>query len=390
MNTLLLKNGNVLFENGCICKATIVCDDGKIVDILTSDDIDNTKYDGARIIDCMGKYLFPGFIDIHVHGGDGADSNNATKEAYQTISTSQPKHGTTSIVLAISGGFSDENILQCEEALLSVQGKLKGANILGFHLEGPYVNMKKRGAISPLNLCEPSIDKTKAFLNDNAELFKIVTLAPELPNSLEIIDYLRQNKIIVALGHSEANYQQTIDAINHGASHFTHVWNAMTIPSSRDAGMLIPALSNDNCYIEIIADGYHVHKENVIFTLKTKPLSKICLITDGIEVTGTSSTEFFFEGVGKIEVRDGRTWGPGGAIMGSILTQDKAVKNIKEWTEIELPQIIEMVTKNPATELGLYPQKGCIKKGSDADIVVMDSDLNVLQTIIDGEIKYTR
>lgn len=390
METLLLKNGEALLEDGRISNATVVCQEGKIIDIIKSKDATNCGLTDCITVDCNGKYIVPGFIDVHVHGGAGADSNNATEEAYRTISLSQVKHGTTSIVLAISGGFSDENILKCSETLSSVQGKTSGANILGFHLEGPFVSVKKRGAISPINLCDPSVEKTKNFLGDYSDLFKIITLAPELPNSLEVIDYLISLGIIVALGHSEANYQTTTQAIEHGASHFTHMWNAMTPPAPRDPGMLIPALANDNCYIEIIADGYHVHKDNVIFTLRTKPLSRICLMTDGIEVTGTDVNEFFYEGVGKIEVHDGRTWGPGGAIMGSILTQDNAVRNVVNWTGLELSKVIDMVTKNPAQELNLYPQKGCIRKGSDADITILDSDLSVLYTIVDGKVKYKK
>lgn len=390
MEILLLKDGKVLLEDGKISKATVVCQNGKIIDIINSIDSKYSDFENCTTVNCKGQYVFPGFIDVHVHGGDGADSNHATEEAYQIISKAQVKHGTTSIVMAISGGFSDDNILQCSEALLSVQGETCGANILGFHLEGPFVSVKKRGAISPLNLCDPSVEKAKHFLGKHSDLFKIITLAPELFNSMEIIDYLKSLGIIVALGHSEANYQTTIQAIEHGASHFTHVWNAMTPPAPRDPGMLIPALAYDNCYLEIIADGYHVHKDNVIFTLRTKPLSKICLMTDGIEVTGTDVTEFFYEGVGKIEVHDGRTWGPGGAIMGSILTQDKAVRNVVSWTGLELPKVIDMVTKNPAQELNLYPQKGCIRKGSDADITILDNDLNICYTIVDGEIKYQK
>lgn len=390
METLLLKNGKVLLEDGKISEVTVVCQDGKIIDIIKPTDSKHYDFENCTIVDCKEQYVLPGFIDVHVHGGDGADSNNATEEAYQIISKAQVKHGTTSIVLAISGGFSDDNILQCSEALMGVQDKTSGANILGFHLEGPFVSVKKRGAISPLNLCAPSIEKAKHFLGKYSDLFKIVTLAPELPNSMDIIDYLNSLGIIVALGHSEANYQTTNQAIEHGASHFTHAWNAMTPPAPREPGMLIPALANDACYLEIIADGYHVHKDNVIFTLRTKPLSKVLLMTDGIEVTGTDSTEFFFEGVGKIEVHDGRTWGPGGAIMGSILTQDKAVRNVINWTGLELSKVIDMVTKNPAQELNLYPRKGCIREGSDADITILDDDLNVSFTIVDGKIKYQR
>ncbi len=382
----VLKNGNVLID-GKIMTKTLVLKNGKISKIL---DEYSENLNSDTVIDCTGLYVFPGFIDIHVHGGDGADSNNAKEEAYQTISLSQVKHGTTSIVLAISGGFSDDNILKCADSLANIQGKTLGANILGFHLEGPFVSMKKRGAISPLNLCEPSIEKARYFLGKHSDLFKIITLAPELPNSMEIIDYFASLGIIVSLGHSEANYQTTTLAIEHGASHFAHIWNAMTPPAPRDPGMLIPALANDSCYVEIIADGYHVHKDNVIFTMRAKDLSKVCLITDAIEVTGTDATEFFFEGVGRIEVHDGRTWGPGGAIMGSILTQDKAVKNVFSWTDLELPKVIDMVTKNPAQELKIYPKKGCIKNESDADIVILDKSLNVMYSIVNGEIKYQK
>jgi len=387
MKKLLLKNGLVVFENESKV-ASVECSDGKITNIFWENEYKNNE-DDYTIIDCTGKYIMPGFIDIHVHGGGGADSATATVEAYKTIAKNQLRFGTTSFVIAVPGGLPDENIHNCLEVVKHIKANTTGANILGVHLEGPFINPKKRAAIPKENLCDPSIEKLYSVMGDYEDLFKIVTLAPELLNIEEVITELKRKNIIAAMGHSEASYTDTIKAISYGANHFTHAFNAMTLMSSREPGMIVPALVDDNCYVELIADGYHVDKENIKLALRIKNLDKVCLITDAIEVVGTDATSFSLPGLDNIQIRDGRTWGPNGAIIGSILTQNVAVKNISQWTDLPIHSVVKMATGNPAKELGIYPQKGIIKAGSDADIIVADKELNVLNTIVNGEVLYS-
>jgi N-acetylglucosamine-6-phosphate deacetylase len=389
MKKIALLNGIVAFEEKMNI-ATILCEDGAISNIIT-DNVGNKIIDSDyETIECSGKYVFPGFIDLHVHGGRGRDSAEANEEAYQEIAKTQVENGTTSFLVAISGGIPDSDIHACMGIIKKLSNGTHGANILGAHIEGPFINPAKRAAIPKENLSNPSIEKALSVFGEYKSFFKIMTLASELPESDVLIKFLKENSIIVGLGHSDASFDNTTEAVKNGATHFTHTFNAMSLLTSRDPGMLGVALFNDKCYTEIIADGYHVHPENIKILFKIKQHDKICLVTDAISVVGTNATSFSLPGLENIQVHDGRTWGPNGAIIGSILTQNTAVKNIYNWLEIPLHEIVAMASKNPAVELGIYPKKGTILQGSDADITILNKDFEVEATIVNGRILYQK
>lgn len=382
MPKTILKNGTVLLENKLI-KTDIEFCNGKITSLVSTNQCE-------KIIDCTNNYIFPGFINLHVHGGGGGDSCRLTNKSYELIKQSNLESGTTSIVLAVAG-MENSFIHQCIQFIKSVDNNISGAHIIGLHLEGPWLNHKRKAAVPSKGLISiPKLLQAEDLISGSEELIKIITLSPELDGIESIIEYLCKKNIIVALGHSDATFSQAEKAISLGASHFTHTYNAMSTPTGREPALVGAASYFDNSYTEIIADGFHVHYANIVNLIKTKPLDKIILVTDGIEAAGSNITSFDFPEIGTIKIHDGRTWGPNDILVGSVLTLDKAIKNILDWTSLDIPDVINMVTCNPAKELRLYPDKGTLNVGADADIVVMNKDFTVIQTYIDGELEYLR
>lgn len=374
----VLKNGNALV-NGVIEKKTIVLENGKISKILQPD----CEVQGDKIVDCAGLYVFPGFIDTHIHGGGGGYSQNITEDSYKKIVKSQVRFGTTSILLTLIGA-SDRQLENACALIPTINDSGSGANIVGIHIEGPWISPKKIGYLDNA-LFEFTIDLEHArqiIEMCNGQL-KIVTLAPELDNAEALISELRENNIVASCGHTEANYNITKRSIEQGISSFTHLWNMSGPIQSRDPGVVGAALESD-AYIELVADGYHVHSTNIKNTLAIKKHDKVCLVTDAMIVTGTDKKTYSFMGIDNIQVINGRTSGPNNAIIGSVLTLDKAVQNVHAWTSIDLADIVKMVTENPAKLVGLYPQKGVIQEGSDADISIFSNDMTCLSTYVNG------
>lgn len=383
---MILNNGKVLVEED-IRNIAVICNENIITDIVEGNY--KANYQDEEYIDCSGLYVFPGFIDCHIHGGGGGDSCRQTLESYIKIVKNEIIHGTTSIVLAI-GGMTDDFVHKSIGLIQEVNIKKEGANILGLHLEGPWINPKKKGAIPQDNLAQNgNVKRVETLISGYESMIKIITLAPELEGIDNVIKLLVSKGIIVSLGHSAASIEEANRAIKNGAKSFTHLFNASTPISGRDPGLVGSALCNDDCYSEIIIDGQHVHQSNVKLVAKIMA-DRLVAVTDAIEVTGTNKTEFELPGVGKVLVHDGRTWGPNDSIIGSVLTLDQAMKNLVKWNVTDLVHSVHMMTKNPAELLGIYPLKGCITKGSAADFTIMDSEFNVVYTIVGGKILYRK
>lgn len=382
----VLKNGNALV-NGEICKRTIIIEDDKISKILLPQSFVGTFAD--KVVDCSGLYIFPGFIDLHIHGGGGGYSQNICEESYKKIVSLQVQFGTTSIVLTLIGA-SDEQLRNAAKLIPSVNNSYSGANILGIHIEGPWISPKKIGYLDK-SLFEFTVDLNHAqqIIDICNGQLKIVTLAPELENIESLIRMLNENNIISSCGHTEANYDIAKRGLEYGIKSFTHLWNMSGPIQSRDPGVVGVALSS-NAYTEIVADGFHVHPSNVNLTIKSKKEDKVCLVTDAMIVTGTNKKLYSFMGIDGIQVINGRTCGPNNAIIGSILTLDKAVRNVCLWTDLDLAKVVKMVTENPAKLLGIYPRKGVLQEGADADIVLFNNDLLCHSTYVGGKKVYQK
>lgn len=380
---ILLKNGKV-FADGVFKEQHLLYLKGDLIDYLGTNSeaiIDNL----VEEIDCKGMMVLPGFIDLHVHGGGGHDFAEASIDAINNICVAHAKYGTTSLLATIPS-MPENNFKQLNDSL-NAYSSIDGSKILGIYLEGGFVNPNKLGALSAKNLVSISKDSIDNLIKIFENKLSIITVAPELLIDGDLIEYLVSKNIIVSLGHSLADSEITAKAINKGASHFTHLFNAMTQLNSREPGMVGMALLDTKSYVEIIADGHHVHPSNLDLLARTKPLDKICLITDAIEATDTDQKIFkLWENI--VEIKNGRTWMGDGRLAGSILTLNRALQNFVKWTGFSVEKAIPMVTENPAKRLGLYPEIGCIRAGSKADIVILDENFNVKLTIVDGRVVY--
>jgi N-acetylglucosamine-6-phosphate deacetylase len=338
---------------------------------------------GSDVIDAEGAYLSPGFIDLHIHGAGGCDTMDGNYDALNKISKIAAQHGTTSFLPTTMTCSIDEIQSAVEAAAFARKQGTDGASILGIHLEGPFLNPEMCGAQNKDYMLAPSIEVFKSIVGDYLDTISTVTIAPELEGAKELVRYLRDLGIVVSIGHSKASYEGAIQSFNWGISHSTHLYNAMTGMHHREAGVVGAVLDSD-ITTEIIADGVHVNYPVLRVTCRAKGTDKTILITDAMMACGMAEGKYSLGGQ-DVLVKDGAARLESGTLAGSVLTLDKAVKNLYKNSSIPLYEIINMVSFNPATLLKISNQIGQIKIGLDADLVIFDEDINIQSVIIKGK-----
>jgi len=331
---------------------------------------DFARKEGQSIVSPNGLIAVPGFVDIHLHGGGGADFMDASFDAVTKILKTHLKKGTTSALPTLMTA-SRGKILRAIKAVLETKKEGKGIpDILGLHLEGPYIAKEKRGAQPEKHIrpfCSKEMD---SYLKASERSIKIMTFAPEIPTAGALIRYLKRKKIVAAAGHSNANFAQALKGIRAGIGHGTHLFNAMSGIFHRDPGLAGALLIDDGVTVELIADGVHLHPAMLRLITRIKPLDKIILVTDATRFAGRNKTPSRTE--------DGK-------LCGSVITLDLALKNMVKWTGLPLTDILPMLTFNPSRLLGIENRKGVLKKGADADIVLLDRGLNVKAVFFRGK-----
>lgn len=378
---LALKSTRVINPNEMIGRKYVLVNGKKIAGIT------NTAPVGYHVIDLKDNYLSPGFIDIHTHGGGGASSTEGTAVALETIAKTHARFGTTSLVLAVSA--APFNVIErIGDALLQRTGDYHGgSSILGMYLEGPFMHYKKRGATPKSYLRKPDNNKIRAIFHSAAGQLKIISIAPELHNSLDAIKFYTENNIICAIGHSNASYEETKFGIDHGIRLATHLFNAMSPMHHRNPGIAGAVLENKDIPVELICDGIHLHPAIVKITYAVKGINKIILITDALFAMGTHIKKFVYLRQ-PVRVINNRPTMLSGTIAGSNLTLNNAVYNFSIWNDIPIQKAIQTVTTNPAKLLKLEGTKGKIMVGLDADLVAFDDELTVNLTVAGGTIAY--
>ena len=330
-----------------------------------------------EIVDAKGAYLSAGFIDIHIHGSNGADIMDATSDSLDTISKSLLKTGVTSF-LATTMTMSKDRILDALLNIKKYKNSVTGAKILGVHLEGPFINPNKSGAQNPKYILKPDIKLIENYL----DIIKLITLAPEIDGAKEFILYLKKHypHIVLSIGHSSADYKQTKDSFRWGVSHATHLFNAMNPLHHREPNIIGAVLEDDNISCDIIADNIHIHPSlfKILFKLKD---DKLILITDAMRAGCLYDGEYSLGGQ-MVFVKDGEARLKNGTLAGSVLKLNSALKNFKKYSNISLPKLISMVTSTPAKILNL--DLGELKEGYPADMVLFNSDFNIIKTFING------
>ncbi len=330
----------------------------------------------------------PGFVEVHVNGAGGADVMEGSVEKLRQIAQTLARFGTTSFLPTLITAPEDHILRVLTSLSEGLEEMDDGAIPLGFHLEGPFLNPAKRGTHPAEHLCLPNLKfLEKAFKASQGKL-KILTLAPELPGALDLIREALGQRIIIALGHSNATYEETRKAIEAGATHAVHIFNGMRSLHQREPGILGTLLADDRVTTEIITDGVHVHPVIVNLLARSKPLDKIVLSTDGTAATAMPDGKYSL-GARHFTVTNGVCLDEEGHLAGSSLTQDRGLRNFLSWTGLSLKEALRTVTVNPAQVLGLK-NKGIIAPGADADLVLLDSNLEVKKTIVGGNIVYPR
>ncbi|MCZ2856877.1 MAG: N-acetylglucosamine-6-phosphate deacetylase [Candidatus Bathyarchaeota archaeon] len=383
--TGVIENGTVITPSKTIEKGVVVFEDGKITAVGQKNRIKVART--AEVIDASGKIVAPGFIDIHIHGGKGRDLMDASHEAVKEIAKFLASHGTTSFVpTTISATHS--KLLRAIKAVKTAMKKgTDGAEVLGAHLEGPYINLDKRGAHDANYVRLPSMDEFEEIWEASDCAVKLVTLAPELEGSEMLIQRLRELGIVASIGHSNATYTQAVDAIKHGARHATHMFNRMSVFDPREPGVVGAVLIHDELTAELICDSIHVHPAAMSLLTRVKGSEKVVLVTDAIRAAGMPDGEYTL-GKQPIIVKDGISRLESGDLAGSTLTMDKAVRNIIRLVGTPLQTAVKMSTINPAVVVNVDGNKGSLEPGKDADIVIIDDEINVHLTIVKGKIVY--
>lgn len=381
-------NGKVILEN-CILEDKVVLFDTRIKGLINKlefeKNVSQSSYDGIDIIDAKGSYVSPGFIDLHIHGSGGRDAMDGEIEDLKVISQSIAQNGVTGF-LPTTMTMSKEKIYKALDNIKEgMKLDLGGAKVLGAHMEGPFINPKYKGAQKEDYIIEPDYN----FINGYEDVIKIITLAPEKDNNSQFIKSIKENtNIVLSIGHSDATYEEAMESIEKGVSHATHLFNAMSPLNHRKPGV-IGAVFNSNINCELIADKIHVHPGVFQTVINIKGVNKVILITDSMRA-GCMKDGVSELGGQKVIVKDNSARLEDGTLAGSILTLNKAVKNMVENTNLNIYQAISMVSLNSAKDIGISDRKGSIEEGKDADIVIFDEGYNVSHTIVEGNTVFTK
>ena len=382
MNDLYLANGEVLID-GAFKRANIAVKDGKIIRIESGDYFAGT----GPVVDAAGKRILPGFIDVHTHGGAGVDVNNATIEDLEKLGFFFASQGTTGWLASILTD-TEENTLRCIDRINTAVDK-GTSGILGIHLEGPFLSSAYRGAMPEYLLRKADRQLFLKYFKAARGRLKYLTVSPEVEGIPELIREIHGLGIIVAIGHSGADYETAMDCIRNGAASATHTFNAMKMPHQHYPGICGAVLETD-VFCEAICDGRHLHPGVVRLLLKTKGFDRVIPVTDSMMAAGMPDGRYRL-GVNEIEVIGGDAkLLLDGTRAGSTLTTGTAFKNIVAFTGKKIEEIIPLFTANPAALLHIDHSKGSIASGKDADLILLDRDLDVAATIMGGRIKYKR
>jgi len=387
MSTMVVHASRILTPEEELTDSIILIEDGRIAAIGHRDEMRVPI--GADDFVASGLTIVPGFIDLHIHGAGGHDVMEANARALDRITAAVARHGTTSIVATtVSAPIEDTcRSLEAIAGYIREHQAYSGdarpvAEILGIHLEGPFLSRAKRGVHPPDALAKPSVETLQKFLAAADGLVKIITVAPELPGATELIDAIVAAKVVAAVGHTDADYDQARAAIHAGARHAVHVYNAMRPFDHRDPGILGAILTDPEITAEIIADGVHVAGPAIQVLIGCKGVDSVLLVSDGIAATGMPDGNYRL-GNFDVTVKNGVCRNSEGKLAGSTLTLDRAIRNLVG-LGVSLQDAVRMATILPARRLGIAGKKGIIAVGADADLVALTPDLRVAGVMTRG------
>lgn len=381
MTTTYIINGKIVTPDEVVVgRALAYCEEcGKIVGI-----VDEVPAD-AKVIDACGNYVAPGLVDVHIHGYLGEDASDGKPEGIRTMAYGIAKNGVTSFLPTTMTVSKDEIVasLNVVRSLKEESKTWEGAEILGVHAEGPFINPTKKGAQAEENILAPDAD----FVLENADIIKQITIAPEMDKGHACIKTLAEKSdVLLSMGHTDATYDEAMSAARDGMKHATHLFNAMSPLAHRNPGVVGAALASDDVSVEIIADTFHINPGLYSIVAKVKG-RKTVLITDCVRAGGMPDGEYelggqpiFLKGI-ECRLADG-------TIAGSVLKLNSAVYNVMKNTTLPINEIFNMASLNPATSIHVADRKGSLEAGKDADIIIADENINIIRTIKGGKTIY--
>ncbi len=371
-------------ENGILKNATLTITDNKISAISTE------RLTSPTFSFPEHYHLVPGFIDVHIHGAQGCDVMDGTLTALQTISQALAAEGTTAY-LATTMTAAPEKISEVMQNIAHYrqrQHDIKGAHLLGVHLEGPFLSPKKVGAQNAENILPLSLDYLREWQKKAGNAIQLVTIAPELAGTGDFIRALRREKIRISIGHTDATYAEACAAIEAGCSHVTHLFNAMRGIHQREPGTVTAALLSETVTTELIVDGVHLHPAIVELAFKVKGKEKIVLVTDAMRAKCLVDGTYDLGGQA-VAVKNGIASLADGTLAGSTLKMPTAIQNFMKFTHCDLIDAVRCAASNPAKLLGIEKNKGSIAVGKDADLVVLNELLQVVLTMVNGKVVFS-
>lgn len=372
---MYLSSNNVYLA-GKFVPASLCIENGEIIAIEES----------GKGKDYKDSFIVPGFIDIHTHGGYGFEIMDADIDKAIHWLSQLGREGTTSVLL--TPYTSSLGHMRSSSLLINGLREQKTCDVLGIHLEGPFLSKQALGAMNEKYILSPTIRTYLKLVEGFENELKIMTIAVEDDSEFKIMDVLHQKGICISCGHSVANYKTCTHALEHGLKGFTHTYNAMRGLHHREVGTVGASMLFDNCYSECIVDGKHVSFEALEVLFRTKPRDKLIFVTDSLSAKGLQDGIYDMDGL-KIEIKDGVAYLYGTQqIAGSTLGLDQCVRNAVKYTSMSLEQSIDAVTCNPSKYIGVYDKKGSFDQGKDADICILDSDLKVIETYSHGKLVY--
>jgi len=385
-----VRNGTVLTPCESIRDGVVVIEQGRIAAVGRRGDV--AEPPDSTVIDAGGEYVVPGFVDIHVHGSHGADVLDATPEALETMSDFFVTRGVTAFVGTMITAPPEELVggLDCARGVFE-SGGLPGAELLGVHQEGPFLNPAEKGAHPEELLALPTRERWAPFL-EYADVLTSMTLAPELDGAVELIRALRKAGVVASAGHTVAIRREFEPALEAGMSHAVHCFcNMGTLRRDnlkRVAGAVETILNDDRITTELIADGWHVGDGLMRLAVRTKGVEKVCLVTDAMTAAGMPPGRYFIGGVEAIVEHGIARLPDNSAYASSVTTMDVCVRNAVRRIGLDLRDAVRMASLTPATVVGVDDRKGSLEPGKDADVAVIDEDVNVRVTIARGQVVY--
>ena len=359
--------GTLLTPTERIADGWLLAEDGRIVEIGRGE-----APPADKTVDAAGRFVAPGFIDLHVQGFRGHDLWEESDEGFLEATRGMASTGTTACQASV-----DPSPEVCARMRPRIGRAVGGCCVVGLYFETPFISPEKRGAIPPARVRRPSVELARRILDIGRGILSMITIAPEQQGALDLIPLFRgaagpAGPVVVALGHTSATYEEAVAGLEAGITHCTHLFNAMTGLGHREPGAVGALLTWPGASVEIVCDGVHLHPAAVRLAVACKGPRKTCLVTDVVSARGG--------------VVDGAPRLADGTIAGSVLTMDRAVANVQRFAGVTLEEAVEIATLSPARVIGLDRTKGSLEPGKDADLVIFDSDVNVLTTLIGGEV----